>query len=281
MLKFNTEHQTITRIDSFSPVADSKNYLTASFIMSEEWSGDIIAIFGHNGSYYHQKLEGGRCLVPWEVIRAPYFTVSLFCGDLVTANTVQVAVAPSGLIDGEVPGTPTPTVFQQMLGEIRAEVAHDTSAARQEMKEYTDGRISAEADGRTAADSELRSLIETETAERQSAIEAETAERRAELSALETFFLTVIGTYAAADLVKNITCELSFRLIYPTSADTFVLTADGTEIARCAADGKMRIAKELLNSDKTRIEIYDGENKLFTAKIKNTFGGAGMLFAEN
>ena len=43
----------------------------------------------------------------------------------------------------------------------------------------------------------------------------------------------------------------------------------------------MRIAKELLNSDKTRIEVYDGENKLFTAKIKNTFGGAGMLFAES
>ena len=270
MLKFNTEHQTITRIDSFSPVADSRNYLTASFIMSEEWSGDIIAIFGHNGSYYHQKLEGGRCLVPWEVIRAPYFTVSLFCGDLVTANTVQVAVAPSGMIDGEVPGTPTPTVFQQMLGEIRAEVAHDTAAARQEMKQYTDGRISAEADDRTAADSELRSLIETET-----------AAHRAELSSLETLFLSLAGIYTTADLVKNITCELSPRLIYPMSADTFVLAADGKEIARCAIGGKMRIAKELLNSDKTRIEVYDGENKLFTAKIKNTFGGAGMLFAES
>ena len=82
MLKFKVENQTLTRTDSFVPVADSRNYLTAEFEFSDEWTGDIVAVFTYGGDGYQLRPENGKCTVPWEVIKAPGFGVSLFCGDL-------------------------------------------------------------------------------------------------------------------------------------------------------------------------------------------------------
>lgn len=118
MLNFNVQNQTISRSDNFDVVADSRNYLTAKFTLSEEWKGDIFAIFGFDKKFYHQKLTNGICNVPWEVIKPPFFTVSLFCGDLITANVVTIAVEKSGMKDGEVPETPTPSVFAEYMNEL-------------------------------------------------------------------------------------------------------------------------------------------------------------------
>lgn len=119
MLVFNVDHQIIRRIDDFKPVADSKNYLKAKFIFTEEWKDDILATFGYNGKYYNLNIENGECLIPWEVIKTPYFTLSLSCGDLITSNVTSVRVFPSGVIKGEIPGTPSPTVWQQYLDKIK------------------------------------------------------------------------------------------------------------------------------------------------------------------
>ncbi len=118
MLNFKVENQIISRSDNFRVVADSRNYLTAKFDLSEEWQGDVFAIFGYDGKFYHQKLTGGICAVPWEVIKVPLFTVSLFCGDLITANIITVGVEKSGMEEGEVPGTPTPSAFAEYMREL-------------------------------------------------------------------------------------------------------------------------------------------------------------------
>lgn len=121
-LKFNVNNQIITRTDHFRVVAGSKNYLNAEFTFTDEWKGeDIIAIFGHNGEYYQVALENNACLVPWEVIKDPAFSVSLFCDNLITANIVRVNVEKSGFTDdGQVPGTPTPTIWDQYIAELDA-----------------------------------------------------------------------------------------------------------------------------------------------------------------
>lgn len=121
MLKFEVKNQIIKRVDEFETVADSKNYLTATFVFSDEWTGDIVAIFGHGGNYYNVLLENGMCDVPFEVIKPPLFTVSLFCGEdkLITSNSELVKVEKSGLVDGDAPETPTPTVFQQYMAEMQ------------------------------------------------------------------------------------------------------------------------------------------------------------------
>ena len=91
MLEFNVKNQIISRTDNFDVVADSQNYLSAEFTFTEEWTGSVVAVFGGaDGKFYDVLVAENKCLVPWEVIKAPFFTVSVFCGDLITANIVRV-----------------------------------------------------------------------------------------------------------------------------------------------------------------------------------------------
>ncbi len=119
MLKFNVKNQIITREDSFPVVADSRNYLEASFEFSEEWQGKITAIFGFCGEFYSILIENGKCIVPWEVIKSPGFTVSVVCGDRITANMTRVEVDLSGYFEGQTPKPPTPDVYQQILDSAK------------------------------------------------------------------------------------------------------------------------------------------------------------------
>ncbi len=115
MLEFNVKNQIISRTDSFDVVADSKGYLKVAFTFTEEWTGEIIAIFGSDNKYYNVILADNCCIVPWEVIKAPFFTVSAVCGDRITANVVRVDVERSGFAEGEAPKEPTPDVYAQVL----------------------------------------------------------------------------------------------------------------------------------------------------------------------
>ena len=115
LLTFNVQNQTIKRTDINHPVAGSKKYLRAAFSFPEEWCETKTAIFGHGGKYYPVILEDDECLVPWEVIATPFFTVSVFCGDLITANEVQVPLEASGYHEGQTPTDPTPDVYTQLV----------------------------------------------------------------------------------------------------------------------------------------------------------------------
>ena len=117
-LTFEVENQMIHRTDTNIVVADSKNYLHASFTFSEEWQGTKTAIFSRGVDRYCVLLENDACLVPWEVIKQGSIGVTVFCGDLITANTVYVSVYKSGYGDGKVPSEPTPSVYQQILSML-------------------------------------------------------------------------------------------------------------------------------------------------------------------
>lgn len=114
-LTFEVENQMIHRTDTNIVVADSKNYLHASFTFSGEWQGAKTAIFSHGVDRYCVLLENDMCLVPWEVIKQGSIGVSVFCGDLITANTFYVDVEKSGYADGKTPSEPTPSVYQQII----------------------------------------------------------------------------------------------------------------------------------------------------------------------
>ena len=120
MLEFNVKNQIIERADNFMAVADSRNYLCAKFSFSEEWQGLITAIFGNGNDYYSVILTDNACTVPWEVIKAPFFTVSVVCGDRITANSIKVLVEISGFSDGETPKDPTPDVYNQIIESVKA-----------------------------------------------------------------------------------------------------------------------------------------------------------------
>ena len=120
MLEFNVCNQIIIRKDSFRVVADSRDYLKASFTLSDEWKGEVVAVFSHGDEVFHQPISQNCCTVPFEVIKAPGFTLSLFCESeaLVTANVVWVEAEPSGFCDGAEPQTPTPDLWQQYMRKM-------------------------------------------------------------------------------------------------------------------------------------------------------------------
>lgn len=125
-LKFVIKRQWITRIDNFKPVAKSKNYLYAKFVFSsDEWTGIKTALFASSNTEnpIAQLLdENGICKVPHEVLdwdAEGDFTVSVFCGDLVTANKASVHVYETGYTDDagqEEP--PTPSIYAQILARL-------------------------------------------------------------------------------------------------------------------------------------------------------------------
>lgn len=123
-LEFIVNGQSLTKHRNQSSqkvVADSRNYLKALFhFQSEEWQDQICyALFTYNGETYkmilgaEEDLAWNECYVPAEVISAPGFTVSCYCGDRITTNEVRVDVVSSGYTENIVNQVVTPSVLDQ------------------------------------------------------------------------------------------------------------------------------------------------------------------------
>lgn len=119
LLSFNVQKQIITRTDTESVVCNSMNFLYAQFTFSEEWTGTKTAVFKGKEKTYNALLdENDTCLVPWEVLTESWFYVSVFCGDLVTANKVTIYTIPSGYEIGDESRIPTPEIYNQIIEKI-------------------------------------------------------------------------------------------------------------------------------------------------------------------
>ena len=126
-LEFKIDQQIITRLDTNKVVGNSKHYLYAKFSFSKEWEGvEKTAVFRKADIYskgsgvpYSVILEDDMCEVPHEVISDPMFLVSVFGGERITANRVEIPVLQSGYAEGETPSEPTPTVYEQILEKTK------------------------------------------------------------------------------------------------------------------------------------------------------------------
>ena len=108
-------------------VADSIKHQKVKFIFSDEWEGyQKTAVFGFEEQSYNVVLNAendlctaeDECYVPFEVLKAPYFTISVFgvSGESrITTTKANVKVLESGYKEGEVPKNPTPDVYSQLL----------------------------------------------------------------------------------------------------------------------------------------------------------------------
>lgn len=121
-LRFEITNQLINRVDTFKPVADSKNYLTAHFdFLTDEWTNTVTAIFTRGDKSYSMLLDNdNNCLVPWELIEeGGDIYVSCFCDDLITTSTSRIFIADSGYIEEtENSEPPTPNIYDQLTGQF-------------------------------------------------------------------------------------------------------------------------------------------------------------------
>ena len=124
-LEFAVSGQHIERVDDVQPVAKSREYIDAHFeFLSPEWEGIKTAIFSSgNGAIRRPLDDNGNCVVPWEFWDADRDLtgyVSVFCGDLVTADRAPVRMYQSGYQETDESREPTPDEYQQMVERVEA-----------------------------------------------------------------------------------------------------------------------------------------------------------------
>lgn len=124
MLEFKVHNQTLSRHDDMGVVADSINYLTAHFDLSDsDFGGVTTAVFTPMFTEIskEQILKNNSCVVPWEVIKSRGFKVSLYCNKddvRITTNEIIIPVEESGFTKGDTPSEPTKTVYEQLIGDV-------------------------------------------------------------------------------------------------------------------------------------------------------------------
>jgi len=128
MIKAEIFNQKI-RLDTESVASDSVKYLSIKFILDDAWNGALKTAVFKNDSISQKAaviLEEGNelylgdntCLVPFEVIKPPFFTVSLSGVNdetVITTVPANVKVYQSGEITADNPDEYTPTQYQQLV----------------------------------------------------------------------------------------------------------------------------------------------------------------------
>lgn len=199
-LEFNVRNQSITRVDRFRVVAQSRNYLYAQFrFFTDDWGGtDKIAIFQKGDTSYKIALdENGVCLVPWEQLTtAGEIRVSIYGGTpekLITVNTAAVKVFDTGYTDSAGDGTePTPDVIVTILDDLRS--TESAVGTLSETSAALSGRMDA-----LETDSENAAQALTALAERTGDTETMVADHGSRITALETADADISTRLTAAE----------------------------------------------------------------------------------
>lgn len=126
-------------------IADSVMFEKISFIFPKTWNGyNKTAVFRNGDEKISVVLNSdsalctgeNECYVPYEVIKAPCFTVSVFgvLGDSrATTPQVKINVWESGYGEGDLPSEPTPTEYEQLVN-----LANQTKQIAQSVRDDAD-----------------------------------------------------------------------------------------------------------------------------------------------
>ena len=129
-------------------IADSVMFEKIHFNFPESWSGYAkTAVFRNGENTISVVLNSDsaictgkdECYVPYEVIKAPQFTVSVFgvLGDSrATTPQARITVTESGYGEGDVPSDPTPTEYEQLVS-----LANETKSIAQSLRDDADNGI--------------------------------------------------------------------------------------------------------------------------------------------
>lgn len=150
MLSFSVNKQRLTRNDCQKVVGGSYNYLYATFDFSYDWEEVAQnAVFNNTteDKNFTVPIVGNVCLVPWEVITSPNFTVSLYGftdTKRITTNEVMVPVTPTPYNADNIPTTPpTPTDYEAYVKLVN-EYKEQSIAQYQELKDTKTETITKE-----------------------------------------------------------------------------------------------------------------------------------------
>lgn len=280
ILKFSVKNQRITS-DDISVVADSRNYLSAFFSFDETWDGvEKTAVFSCGEEVYNMLLEGDMCRVPAEVIKAGCFYVSVFGGDLITADRIRIEVTPSGLLEGISPPVPTPDIYNQLVETVMSEAADAAASAEIAV---TASQMAQDFTAETAAYAEtVAGSVSQVLASEEGAVNAMV---RCEQLEEETKTATQVALSAAEDAQNNAGSAYNFSLAAEEAAAraeqlvNYKLLSSGTldDITGGVASIKDEITEELGNLRELKFYIefpadstLDGKTAYLNANISGS-----------
>ncbi len=145
ILKFNIINQNIEFLGK-PVVSDSINYLSLEINFSEDWNDTVkTAVFrGPDEKVYNSLIpESGKLIIPFEVIKAPGFTVSFFGVSgkrRITTDIAKIQVRPSGYETGETPEDPTQDIYSQIIDLVKSsdEKANEAQKTAQSVRDDAD-----------------------------------------------------------------------------------------------------------------------------------------------
>ena len=139
-IKFHVNRQHIARTDHVYVVAGSRNFLGCELTFSPEWAGTVkTAIFRNGDTAYHVVLENDAIAASeMPVLSAGCWGVSVFGGNLITADSAPLVVARSGYAEGTAPEAPSATVYETLSGMISQAIAK-TDALEEKIEGGTSG----------------------------------------------------------------------------------------------------------------------------------------------
>ena len=116
-------------------VADSRNLIEFVFTFNGEiWKNiNKTAVFKVNNLSYNVLLVNDACIVPYQAMTQTdgFFTLSVFGGDLITTNEIQIELIASGFELGVAPPVPPQDVYNQLVESVMQERAA-AQAAKEE-----------------------------------------------------------------------------------------------------------------------------------------------------
>lgn len=135
LFSFSVTGQIISRQDNLIPVGKCRNVYRARFkFQGDIWEGEKTALFRMGDTTKAAVLDANdECDVPWEFFDTEgtaYGKVSVFCGDLVTANETSVLIMQSGYTKSDASVPPTPDVYQQIM-----DIVGDTKKIAQSVRD--------------------------------------------------------------------------------------------------------------------------------------------------
>ena len=135
LFSFSVAGQIISRQDNLIPVGKCRNVYRARFkFQGDIWEGEKTALFRMGDTTKAAVLDANdECDVPWEFFDTEgtaYGKVSVFCGDLVTANETSVLIMQSGYTKSDASVPPTPDVYQQIM-----DIVGDTKKIAQSVRD--------------------------------------------------------------------------------------------------------------------------------------------------
>ena len=126
MIKANIYDKKLV-VENFA-VSDGVMFDTVKFTFPDNWNGYAkTAVFKtEDGETFNVVLDRvnplcvneNECYIPYEVIKSPYFYLSVFGvldDSIATTTSVKVKVLQSGYAEGAEPSEPTPTEYQQLI----------------------------------------------------------------------------------------------------------------------------------------------------------------------